>query len=235
MAPRRDGAGVRPTDHRRDGRQKTGWTKPQRDPSMGIRSSEACREQVVWHGDGPWVRGRSRRWGVGRTARAGVVDETRTRLLTRVLAAVKPARAAVEKCAVMTNPESRGDERWRLGRRRAASARRDTGDRGATTVRSGHDSDPDSRWTPGWRPAGSLTEFLRAASPTTGRRLLLVVLCWPVALAYVTSLIGPCAITSIEFPNKFDPFRLAETALTAIRDRVSGFGKGEGPHLDQRA
>ena len=44
--------------------------------------------------------------GCGRTARAGVVDETRTRLLTRVLAAVKPARAAVEKCAVMTNPES---------------------------------------------------------------------------------------------------------------------------------
>ena len=158
VAPRRDGAGVRPTDHRRDGRQKTGWTKPQRDPSMGIRSSEACREQVVWHGGGPWVRGRSRRWVCGRTARAGVVDATRTRLLTRVLAAVKPARAAVEKCAVMTNPESRGDERWRPGRRRAASARRDTGDRGATTVRSGRDSDPDSRWTPGWRPAGSLTE-----------------------------------------------------------------------------
>ena len=64
VAPRRDGAGVRPTDHRRDGRHNTGWTKPQRDPSMGIRSSEACREQVVWHGGGPWVRGRSRRWGV---------------------------------------------------------------------------------------------------------------------------------------------------------------------------
>ena len=64
VAPRRDGAGVRPTDHRRDGRHNTGWTKPQRDPSMGIRSSEACREQVVWPGGGPWVRGRSRRWGV---------------------------------------------------------------------------------------------------------------------------------------------------------------------------
>ena len=120
---------------------------------MGIRSSEACREQVVWHGGGPWVRGRSRRWGVAGPPVPVWVDETRTRLLTRVLAAVKPARAAVEKCAVMTNPESRGDERWRPGRRRAASARRDTGDRGATTVRSGRDSDPDSRWTPGWRPA----------------------------------------------------------------------------------
>ena len=47
VAPRRDGAGVRPTDHRRDGRQKTGWTKPQRYPSMGIRSSEAGRGQVI--------------------------------------------------------------------------------------------------------------------------------------------------------------------------------------------
>ena len=84
--------------------------------------------------------------GCGRTARAGVMDATRTRLLTRVLAAVTPARADVERCAVMTNPESRGDERCRPGRRRAASARRDTGDRGATTVRSGRDSDPDSRW-----------------------------------------------------------------------------------------
>ena len=127
VAPRRDGAGVRPTDHRRDGRQKTGWTKPQRYPSMGIRSSE------------PTV-------GCGRAARAGVVDATRTRLLTRVLAAVKEARVDVERCAVMTNPESRGDARCRPGRRRAASARRDTGDRRATTVRSGRDSDPDSRW-----------------------------------------------------------------------------------------
>ena len=65
VAPRRDGAGVRPTDHRRDGRQKTGWTKPQRYPSMGIRSSEAGRGQVSWPGGGPGVGGRSRRWGVG--------------------------------------------------------------------------------------------------------------------------------------------------------------------------
>ena len=65
VAPRRDGAGVRPTDHRRDGRQQTGWTKPQRDPSMGIRSSEAGRGQVPWPGGGPGVGGRSRRWGVG--------------------------------------------------------------------------------------------------------------------------------------------------------------------------
>ena len=66
----RDGAGVRPTDHRRDGRQKTGWTKPQRYPSMGIRSSEA----------GPWAgvvarRGTRGGWaeptvGCGRAARA---------------------------------------------------------------------------------------------------------------------------------------------------------------------
>ena len=65
VAPRRDGAGVRPTDHRRDGRQKTGWTKPQRYPSMGIRSSEAGRGQVSWPGGGPGVGGRSRRGGVG--------------------------------------------------------------------------------------------------------------------------------------------------------------------------
>ena len=65
VAPRRDGAGVRPSDHRRDGRQKTGWTKPQRYPSMGIRSSEAGRGQVSWPGGGPGVGGRSRRWGVG--------------------------------------------------------------------------------------------------------------------------------------------------------------------------
>ena len=63
VAPRRDGAGVRPTDHRRDGRQKTGWTKPQRYPSMGIRSSEAGRGQVSWPGGGPGVGGRSRRCG----------------------------------------------------------------------------------------------------------------------------------------------------------------------------
>ncbi len=96
--------------------------------------------------------------GCGRAARAGVVDATRTRLLTRVLAAVKEARGDVERCAVMTNPESRGDARCRPGRRRAASARRDTGDRRATPVRSGRDSDPDSRGPPGWRPAGSVAE-----------------------------------------------------------------------------
>ena len=53
VAARRDGAGVRQTDHRRAGRQKTGWTKPQRYPSMGIRSLEACREPASWHGGGP--------------------------------------------------------------------------------------------------------------------------------------------------------------------------------------
>ena len=68
----------------------------------------------------------------------------------------------------MTNPESRGDARCRPGRRRAASARRDTGDRRATTVRSGRDSDPDSRWPPGWRPAGSVAECRGAVG--TGRR-----------------------------------------------------------------
>ena len=46
VAARRDGAGVRQTDHRRAGRQKTGWTKPQRCPSMGIRSSAAGRAQA---------------------------------------------------------------------------------------------------------------------------------------------------------------------------------------------
>ena len=125
---------------------------------MGIRSSEAGRGQVSWPGGGPGGGWAEPTVGCGRAARAGVVAATRTRLRTRVLAAVQEARGDVERCAVMTNPDSRGDARCRPGRRRAASARRDTGDRRATTVRSGRDSDPDSRGPPGWRPAGSVAE-----------------------------------------------------------------------------
>ena len=69
VAPRRDGAGVRPTDHRRDGRQKTGWTKLQRDPSMGIRSSEGCRGYDCGPGGGTRACGRR---STRRVARARV-------------------------------------------------------------------------------------------------------------------------------------------------------------------